>query len=70
MSRRLGEGRPDRLGLVCDARGANIAVASETAERIELCLFDGEREVERIPLPERTGFVRHGWIEGVAGNAA
>ena len=66
MRRRLGEGRPDRLGLICDARGANVAVASRHAERVELCLFDGAREVERIPLPERTGDVVHGWVEGIA----
>ena len=66
MRRRIGEGRPDRLGLVCDAGGANVAVASETAERVELCLFEGGRETERIPLPERTGFVHHGHVGGIA----
>jgi len=66
VRRRIGEGRPDRLGLVCDAGGANVAVASETAERVELCLFEGGRETERIPLPERTGFVHHGHVGGIA----
>ncbi|MEO1686770.1 MAG: alpha-amylase family glycosyl hydrolase, partial [Pseudomonadota bacterium] len=62
---RITEGRPDRLGLRCDASGADIAVASETAERIELCLFDGLRETARLTLPERTGFIHHGRVEGL-----
>jgi len=47
--------------------GANIAVFSQYATAIDLCLFDhaGERETARITLPERTGAVFHGFVEGI-----
>src|SRR6185295_15078875 len=37
------------------------------AERVELCLFNpaGDRELERIRLPERTGDVWHGHVAGI-----
>jgi isoamylase len=64
MSRRLGEGRPEPLGVVADGDGINVAIFSAHAEAIEFCLFDetGAREIERIRLPERTGDVWHGHI--------
>ncbi|MFT4078188.1 glycogen debranching protein GlgX [Rhodomicrobium sp.] len=64
---RVGEGSPEPLGLTLDRRGANFAVFSAHATAIELCLFDatGEREVERIRLPARTGDVWHCHIEGI-----
>ncbi|KAI94771.1 glycogen debranching enzyme [Rhodomicrobium udaipurense JA643] len=64
---RVGDGSPEPLGLTLDGRGANVAVFSAHATAIELCLFDaaGEREVERIRLPARTGDVWHGRIEGI-----
>jgi glycogen operon protein len=40
----------------------NFALFSANAERVELCLFAGERECERVALPERTGDVWHGYI--------
>ena len=47
--------------------GANIAVFSQYASAIELCLYDsaGENETARIVLPERTGAVFHGFVEGI-----
>ncbi|MBT3070470.1 glycogen debranching protein GlgX [Rhodomicrobium sp. Az07] len=65
---RVGEGSPEPLGLTLDERGANVAVFSAHATAIELCLFDatGERELERIRLPARTGDVWHGHVEGIA----
>ncbi|MGF1501775.1 MAG: glycogen debranching protein GlgX [Paracoccaceae bacterium] len=65
MSRRLGAGRPEPLGLTLTASGANVAVVSGRAERIELCLFEGDRDTERIALPERTGAVWHAEIPGI-----
>jgi isoamylase len=61
-------GRPWPLGVTPEAGGANVAVVSEAAERVELCLFDpgGERELRRIALPERTDGVFHGYVEGLA----
>ena len=69
--RRLQAGRPDPLGVHWDGEGANIAVFSENATRIELCLFseDGRRETERLALPERSGPVRHGYLPDLAPGA-
>jgi glycogen operon protein len=48
---------------VCDG-GVNFAVFTQHGHRVELCLFDerGEREVQRLPLPERSGDVWHGLL--------
>ncbi len=61
------EGAPEPLGLALDEGGANIAVAAARATSVMLCLFDarGERELERIALPARTGDVFHGHVAGV-----
>jgi isoamylase len=63
----LHPGRPWPLGVTPDDHGANVAVVSEQAERIELCLFDptGRRELRRVALPERTEGVVHGYLEGL-----
>jgi glycogen operon protein len=60
-------GLPEPLGLTLTEGGANVAVYSETAEKIELCLFDasGAREISRLALPERTGPVFHGFVPGL-----
>src|ERR1700732_5290173 len=44
--------------------GTNFAVVSAPAERIDLCLFDpsGRREISRLPLPECTDEVWHGYL--------
>jgi glycogen debranching enzyme GlgX len=57
-------GAPEPLGLTLLPDGANIAVYSQTAERIELCLFDrrGKEETARLALPGRTGPVFHGFV--------
>ncbi|WP_374544864.1 glycogen debranching protein GlgX [Rhodoblastus sp.] len=64
-------GAPEPLGLTLAEAGANIAVYSETAERIELCLFDagGRQEIARLALPGRTGPVFHGFVPGLAAGA-
>lgn len=45
----------------------NFAVFSAHATQIDVCLFDPETgiERERLPLPERTGDVWHGFLPGV-----
>ncbi len=57
-------GRPHPLGATWDWQGVNFALFSEHAERVELCLFDprGRREIERIELVERSGFVWHCYL--------
>ncbi len=67
-ARHLLAGAPGPLGVTWDGQGANVAVFSENATRIELCLFsdDGKKETERLPLPEKTGPVWHGYLPGLA----
>ena len=42
----------------------NFALYSETAEHVYVCTFDENGEETRIRLPERTGHVFHGFVEG------
>ena len=61
-------GKPHPLGATWDGTGVNFAIFSAHAERVELCLFDASdarRETARIPLPERTDFVWHGYLPAV-----
>jgi glycogen operon protein len=57
-------GRPYPLGSTWDGEGVNFALYSEHAEKVELCLFDisGRRETLRVPLPEQTDMVWHGYL--------
>src|SRR3989442_21987 len=66
--RRVEPGNPEPLGLTLLPGGANVAVFSAHATSIEVCLFDanGQRELERIALPERTGDIFHGFLPGIA----
>ncbi len=66
---RVRTGTPEPLGLTLGADGANIAVFSAHAERIELCLFDDDDRETRVELPARTGDVFHGFVEGVTAGA-
>src|SRR3954452_17248777 len=61
---RLHEGLPFPLGATWTGRGVNFALFSAHATKVELCLFDidGERELERIELPEYTDEVWHGFL--------
>ncbi|MBD3785866.1 MAG: glycogen debranching protein GlgX [Sphingomonadales bacterium] len=61
-------GRPDPLGATPCAGGVNFAIFSAHAERVELCLFQGGREV-RLTLPERSGDVWHGHVTGLGEGA-
>src|SRR5664279_111753 len=60
----VAEGRPFPLGATWDGLGVNFALFSAHATKVELCLFDaaGEREIERIVLPEYTDEVWHGYL--------
>src|SRR5919107_118445 len=57
-------GRPYPRGATWDGLGVNFALFSAHAAKVELCLFDdaGERELERIELPEYTDEVWHGYL--------
>ncbi len=62
------KGRNYPLGVTVKQGGVNVAVASEIADAVEICLFDGAgpgaRET-RVELPERTAHVFHGFLPGV-----
>ena len=53
------------LGATCKNNGVNFALFSENATKVELCLFDSPDariESARIPLPEKTNQVWHGFF--------
>ena len=61
---RVWPGAPYPLGANWDGAGTNVAVFSEAAEEVELCLFpDGPAGGEvRIHLPECIGYVWHAYL--------
>ena len=64
---RVWPGLPYPLGATWDGSGTNFALFSAHAEKVELCLFDrtGKREIERVPLPEYTQEIWHGYLPDV-----
>ena len=64
----MREGSPHPRGATWDGEGTNFAVFSAYATKIELCIFDetGEREVERVTLPEYTNQIWHCYLPGVS----
>ncbi|HTZ59864.1 MAG TPA: glycogen debranching protein GlgX [Acidobacteriaceae bacterium] len=63
----LTEGLPHPRGACWDGKGTNFAVFSAHATKVEVCLFDesGEKEQERIELPEYTNQIWHGYLPDV-----
>ena len=65
----IEEGLPYPLGAHWNGQGSNpgtnFALFSANATKVEICLFDGERETHRFELPEYTDQVFHGYISGV-----
>jgi glycogen operon protein len=64
---RIEPGSPNPLGATWDGSGTNFSLFSANAEKVELCLFEptGRRETSRIPLPERTHDIWHGYLPEV-----
>jgi glycogen operon protein len=64
---RVWPGLPYPLGATWDGRGTNFAIFSAHAERVDLCLFDesGKAELARLPLPEQTHEIWHGYLPDV-----
>jgi isoamylase len=65
----LWPGNPSPLGATWDGEGVNFALFSENATLVELCFFDSagdERESVRLPLPEKTNQIWHGYLHGGA----
>ena len=67
---RLLPGRSYPLGANWDGLGVNFAVFSAHATKIELCIFDptGRKELHRLPLPECTDEVWHGYLPEAGAN--
>lgn len=58
-------GNPEILGATPDADGTNFAVYSAVADRVELCLFDNDGNLQRQrDLPECDDAVWHGFLPG------
>jgi glycogen operon protein len=61
----IEEGLPYPLGAHWSGKGTNFALFSANATKVEICLFDGEREISRTELPEYTDQVFHGYMPDV-----
>src|SRR5271156_4238113 len=63
----IREGLPHPRGATWDGKGTNFAIFSAHATKVEVCIFDenGERELERIELPEYTNQIWHGYLPDV-----
>ncbi|HEX7013710.1 MAG TPA: glycogen debranching protein GlgX [Steroidobacteraceae bacterium] len=57
-------GLAEPLGATWTGDGVNFSVYAGGASSVELCLFDetGQHELRRLPLPERTENVWHGFL--------
>jgi glycogen operon protein len=65
---RVWPGQPYPLGATWTGLGVNFAIHSNNATRVELCLFDSPdatAESARIPLPEQTDMVWHGYLPDI-----
>lgn len=58
----LSAGQPAPLGASFDGKGVNFTLFSAHAERVELCVFDGEGNEQRYDLPGRSGDIWHGYL--------
>ena len=65
------EGQDYPLGATATAQGVNFALFSQHAEKVEICLFDetGDKEIQRIELPECTDSVWHVFVDGLSPGA-
>src|SRR6185437_1329558 len=58
-------GNPFPLGPVWDGAGTNFSIFFESAERVELCLFDDAGNESRVEVTEHTVFNWHCYLPGV-----
>ncbi len=66
---RIWPGQSTPLGATFDGVGTNIAVFSDVADSIEVCVFDEDGNEERAHLPERSGSIFHGYLPDVGAGA-
>jgi isoamylase len=62
---RVWPGKPYPLGPLWDGDGTNFSLFSEHAEKVELCLYDGQDRESRFEFTERTALNWHGYLPGV-----
>jgi glycogen operon protein len=65
---KIWPGKSSPLGATWDGAGVNFALFSENATGVDLCLYrspDGQNEIARIPLRERTAQVWHVYLPEV-----
>src|SRR5262249_6634338 len=65
-SMKLLPGSPHPLGATWDGEGANFAVYSENATAVDLCLFDADGNETVLHMANRTAYVWHGYVPGLA----
>jgi isoamylase len=58
-------GQPYPLGATFDGVGTNFSIFSESAERVELCLFSEDGRETRVDLPEMTALCWHGYLSQI-----
>ncbi|WP_139980523.1 glycogen debranching protein GlgX [Nocardioides litoris] len=58
-------GRAYPLGATFDGSGTNFALFSEVAERVELCLFDGDGGETRVEVTEVDAYIWHCYLPQV-----
>ncbi|GHU26230.1 glycogen operon protein GlgX homolog [Betaproteobacteria bacterium] len=61
----LQAGAPRPLGAHWDGAGVNFALFSAHAERVELCIWEGD-VMRTFPMPKCTNQVWHGYLPGAA----
>ncbi|MGQ0617011.1 MAG: glycogen debranching protein GlgX [Acidimicrobiia bacterium] len=59
---RVWPGDSAPLGATYDGIGTNVAVFSEVADAVEVCVFDDDGGEERVELPENDGHRWHGYL--------
>jgi isoamylase len=58
-------GRAYPLGATYDGAGTNLALFTEVAETVDLCLFDDDGHESRVPLEEVDAYVWHAYLPNV-----
>lgn len=65
MKMTVRPGSPFPLGATADQEGVNFALYAENATAVELCLYTGSTETERIKIEDRTHHIWHVCIAGL-----
>lgn len=62
---KIRPGKMYPLGATFDGVGTNFALFTRVAERVELCLFDGDGTETRLEMNEQNSFVWHNYLPGI-----